>query len=304
MRRQLRCTSLLLVLSAAAIYPVSVSPVPKPRVQSNRDSSTDLSFDGANDLIVVNATLNGKGPFRFLIDTGASQHVMTSALAQSLGLKEENGGVVDAGGIGRIDAKLAQVAEVKIGGVTLEKQIFLVTPFPARFPFEGFLGVELFRQFVVRIDFRQQRLTLTQPRSFRYQGHGLVLPLKFHEGSLPLVRGGIDGQSGWFKLDTGYNASLALFGKFINEHKLLSKYKPEKSATGAGTLTEEINNVPVAAIREFRLGSLAMNDIPTSFFPAGGSNELFAGAIGTGLLKKFMVTIDYQKRRVILEANE
>jgi hypothetical protein len=38
--------------------------------------STSLSFDSANNLIVITVTLNGKGPFRFLLDSGASHHVM------------------------------------------------------------------------------------------------------------------------------------------------------------------------------------------------------------------------------------
>jgi hypothetical protein len=228
---------------------------------------------------------------------------MTSELAQLLGLKGESGGVLEAGGLGRVSAELVQVAEVEVGGFKLERQSFFITSFPARFPFQGFIGAELFRRFVVRIDFQRKLLTLTVPRAFRYRGHGLILPIKLHDAVIPEVKAAVDGKPGWFKLDTGYNASLALFGKFIKEHGLFAKYKPEKSATGASTLTAEINDVPSAAIHEFRLGSLAINEIPAFFFPdTGGSNNLFAGAIGTGVLKKFAVTVDYEKRRMILES--
>jgi hypothetical protein len=40
----------------------------------------------------------------------------------------------------------------------------------------------------------------------------------------------------------------------------------------------------------------------TSFFPEkGGSNSAFAGAIGTALLKRFRIIIDYERQRVTLE---
>lgn len=272
-------------------------------MDSEGESSTIISFDPANDLIVINAAINGKGPFRFLLDTGASHHVMTPELAQSLGLKVEGNGVVDAGGQAKVNAGLVQVAEVRVGDFTLERQSFFVTPFPALYPFQGFLGAELFKRFVVRINFRQSLLTLTIPSTFRYQGEAITLPIKFHKGLIPEVKAEVDGTAGWFKLDTGYNGPLALFGEFIDEHNLLRKYAPERSSSGARTLTGEVGNVPVTQIREFKLGDLRLGGVLASFFlEREGSNSIFPGAIGTGILKQFNVIINYEKQRVILES--
>ena len=285
-------------------HPASALPIPV----SNRDfaesqSSTTLAFDAATDLIVINAIINGKGPFRFQIDTGASHHVMTPELARSLGLSVEGKAIVDAGeGTGNV-AGVVQVAEVRVGDFRLERQSFIVAPLPPSYPFQGFLGAELFKHFVVRIDFRQSLLTLTLGSGFRYQGHGISLPIKFHAGLIPQVKAEVDGKAGWFKLDTGYNGSLALFGKFIYEHNLLAEYAPRQSGTGARTLTEEFGDVPVAQIREFKLGDASLGEMPTSFFlDREGSNSIYAGAIGTGILKRFKVIINYQKQRLILES--
>lgn len=267
------------------------------------ESSTNLPFDPAGDLIVVEATVNGKGPFRFLLDTGASHNVMTPELAQSLGLKVEGGGVIDSGGRATVSAGRVRVAEVRVGGFALARQGFFVTTFPASYPFQGFLGAELFKRFTVRIDFRRSLLTLTAPDAFRYRGGGVVLPLKFHGGLIPQVRAEVDGHAGWFKLDTGYNGSLALFGKFIDEHDLLTKYGPREGRGGARTLTGELTNVPAARVREFKLGGLMLGRVDASFFlERKGSNSIFAGAIGTGILKQFDVVVDYERRRIILES--
>lgn len=267
--------------------------------------STSLSFDPANNLIVITATLNGKGPFRFLVDTGASHHVMKPEAAQALGLKVTGGGEIDAGERGTVSAGLVEVTEVRVGDFTLERQQFFVTPFPPSYPFEGFLGAELFKRFTVRIDFRHSMITLIRPGAFRYQGAGTSLSLKFQGGLIPQVKARVDDDTGWFKFDTGYNGSVALFGDFIERHKLLLKYAPQKSSSGGRTLTGEVGDSPVARIRSFKLGGLTLDNVEAFFFlEKGGSNSAFSGAIGAALLKRFNVIIDYKGQRVILERRE
>lgn len=299
MSKILMIRALLIMLA----FPVSAFTVPIFSVASLRDAdSTSLAFDPANNLIVITATLNGKGPFRFLLDTGASQHVMKPEVARALGLKVKEFGELDAGGRERVSAGLVQVAKVQVGGFTLEQQRFAVTPFPASYPFEGFLGAELFKLFIVSIDFKHSLVTLTRPNAFKYQGAGASLPIKFYEGLIPQVKGEVDDIEGWFKLDTGYNGSLALFGKFIDEQGLLPKYAPQTRGSGGRTLTREVGDSPVAQVRRFKLGDLTLHNVPTSFFlEKEGSNSAFSGAIGTVILMQFKVIIDYRGQRLILE---
>lgn len=296
-------TSALLIL---LVLPVNAFPTPILSNTSIKDGdSTSLRFDSANNLIVITATLNGKGPFRFLIDTGASHHVMKPEVAQALGLKVTDFGVLDAGGRGTVHAGSVRVSKLQVGGFTLEKQQFAVISFPSSYPFEGFLGAELFKRFVVTIDFKNSLITLTHLNAFRYRGKGVSLPIKFYEGLIPQVRSEVDEVAGWFKIDTGYNASLVLFGKFVNENGLLAKYSPKTSSPGGVTLTGEVGDAPNARVRHFKLGSLTLQDVLTSFFPEKeGFNSAFAGAIGTVLLKQFKVIIDYKRQRIILETEE
>jgi hypothetical protein len=227
---------------------------------------------------------------------------MSPGLAESLGLKAEGRGIVDSGGRAKVSAGVVQVAEVGAGEFVLARQSFFVTPLPPSYPFQGFLGAGLFKRFIVSIDFRRSLLTLTLPSAYHLHDDGVVLPIKFHEGLIPQVKAEVDGNAGWFKLDTGYNGSLALFKKFIDEHGLLKRYGPQRGDTGARTLTEEVNDIPVAQIRELKLGGLRLGNVLTSFFiESEGSNSIFAGAIGTGILKQFNVIINYERQRVILE---
>lgn len=290
----------LLILLVLPLCPSHVSIV-SADFTADKDS-TRLSFDPANNLIIITATLNGKGPFRFLVDTGASHHVMKPELAQALGLKFASDAWIDSGGREKLSAGLVRVAEVRVGNFTLGKQRFLVAPFPPSYAFEGFLGAEFFKHFVVSVDFQHSLITLTRPNAFRYQGAGFSLPLKFYKDLTPQVKAEVDDIAGWFKLDTGYNGSLALFGDFIERHNLLAKYAPEKSSPGGQTLTGEVGDSPVAQVRSFKLGDLMLDDVQTSFFlKKEGTNSAFSGAIGTALLNRFNVILDYKGRRMILE---
>ncbi|HEX8722374.1 MAG TPA: retroviral-like aspartic protease family protein [Pyrinomonadaceae bacterium] len=277
------------------------APRPVAAPAEGRETAS-LPFDAANNLVVVAATLNGKGPFRFLLDTGASHHVLKPEVARSLGLKLEGAGEIDGGGGPNVEAALARVAEVSVGGLTLEGQQFFVTPFPALYPFDGFLGAEFFRRFAVRVDFRRSLVTLTRAEAFGYSGKGVGLPVRFEGGSIPRVRAEVDGVAGWFKFDTGYNGELALFADFAERHGLPAKYAPRKGGPGGQTLAGEVGDSPVARVRTLGLGALAAEDVTAAFFPGkGGSNSAFAGAIGTALLKRFDFTIDFKRRRVIIE---
>ena len=293
----------LLILLAFTLRPYCQSAV---HAASALDKdSTKLSFDPANNLIVIPATINGKGPFRFLLDTGASHHVMKPELARTLGLKVTSGGKIEVGRKENVSAGLVDVAEMHLGDFALARQRFFVTPFPSSYPFDGFIGAELLERYIVNINFQQSLITLVEPETFRYRGSGTSLPLKFHAGLIPQVKAEVDDTSGWFKLDTGYNGSLAFFEKFIEQHKLLVKYAPRKIDSGGQTLTGQVSDSPVAVIRKFKLRDVVLNNVEAAFFlDKEGSNSAYAGAIGTALLNRFNVTLDYKAQRMILESRQ
>lgn len=295
--------SVLLIL----LIPVAgaSATVPRNPDRSEEARATTLPFDGTNDLIIVKATINDKGPFSFVLDTGASDHLITPQIAQSLGLRIEGSMFVDTGGPKMMSAGITKVSELRIGNFTLENQTFAVGPLPASYPFQGFIGAELFKHFVVRIDFRQSLVTLSTPNARTYRDTGVAIPIKFHQGLIPQVKAQVDGVRGWFKLDTGYNGSLALFRQFVDQHNLLSKYTPRNSGAGARTLTEDMSDLLVAQIHEFQIGGLKLPEIPADLYrEKEGSNSIYAGGIGTGILKRFKVIINYQGKYLALEANE
>ncbi|MCA1817489.1 MAG: aspartyl protease family protein [Acidobacteria bacterium] len=296
-----RALSIAAVLALAVTHGVARTRVEGARTKS--DGAAVVPFDSSNDLIVLSVTLDGKGPFRLVLDTGATGHAISPQVAEELGLKVEGSAGIDTGLRTMATAGIARVGRVGLGGCTLADQVFFVAPLPPSVPFQGFLGAEVFRRFAVAVDFRTARLTLTPAAAFDYKGGGTILPLKFYKRDTPQVRATVGGVSGWFKLDTGYNDALALFPKFVAAHRLDEKYEPQRSEQGGATLAGEVGEVSVVRVPSLKLGAIELRDTEAAIYrDAGTSNDAFAGAIGTKLLERFHVIFDYRGGRLILEA--
>ena len=117
---------------------------------------------------------------------------------------------------------------VEVGGATLRDQAFSVfelSGFSAAegVPVDGVLGYELFKRFVVRVDYPRRTLTLTLPAAFSYHGGGVIVPFKLND-YVPEVAGEIDGVAGAFDIDTGSRAGLGVLGPFVDRHGLRQRY--------------------------------------------------------------------------------
>jgi predicted aspartyl protease len=280
-------------------------------LQTPASPSVTVPFDGSNNLIVINATVNDQGPYRFMIDTGSSEHVISREVANALGLNTTGAARVDVGREGLTDAELTNIDKLKIGDLILRSQRFFIAALPKSYPFQGILGAELFKQFVVTIDFAHSFITLAaQDKSVNQVSGGAHVSLKLR-GVIPRVHAKVDGFSGWFKIDTGYNGSLALFAEFVAAHKSLSKTKsPQVYEPGGQTIAGPVANTRIVQIKLFAIetvGSSSAREVvqrdmaAALFTEKGGSNSAYAGAIGTLVLQRYRVTFNYRERIVILE---
>jgi hypothetical protein len=283
-------------------------PPPPDFAISGGQSSTTVPFELLNNHIYVQATLNGKGPFRLLCDTGG-QNIVAVDLARELGLKSE--GALQGRGVGEKseDVGLTKVQTLQIGEATLSNQVFAVYALSALgdvegMPIQGLVGYEVFKRFVVTIDYEHGRLTLTLPSAFSYARTGTVVPFKFN-GQIPQVEGEIDGLSGKFDIDTGSRASLTILAPFAEKHNLKTRYKPKvETMTGWGVGGPARGLVTRTKV--LKLGSVIVENplAEISVQTKGAFTDPYvAGNVGGGVLKRFNVIFDYDKQRLIFERN-
>jgi len=284
------------------------APPPPDFAFANGKTSTTVPFSLVNNHIYLQVKLNGQGPFRLLCDTGGA-NIVTPDLAKKLGLRTE--GALQGRGVGdqSEDVGLARVDTVAVGDAVVRDQVFAVYPM-AQFEaveglsIDGLIGYEVFKRFVVEVNYGSSRLVLTLPSAFRYQGKGVVVPFQFNS-HIPQVDGSIDGIPGKFDIDTGSRSSVDLLGPFAAQHGLVKKYGaagPMVTGWGVGGPARSY----VTRARELRLGQVVVRD-PVLLLSAQDkgafSDPYVAGNVGGGVLRRFNVTFDYGQKRLYMEPN-
>lgn len=272
-------------------------------------SSVTIPFELEDNRIFVDVKLNGKGPFHFILDSGAG-NAITPEVARLLGLKLENPFQVSGVGENTEQGWRTAIDSIELGDIKGSNQAFSVFSLDTIKnaigfrKFDGLIGFELFSSFVAKIDYQNSNVSFTDPGEFSYTGKGVVIPSEF-SGHIPRIDAELDGFRGKFIIDTGDRSSLTLFVPFIEKNKLRDKYAPKiEVVTGWGI------GGPVKA-QVIRTGTLKLDEFavkdPVTRLPllkSGGFTENAAiGSIGTGVLKRFNIIFDYRRSRLILEKN-
>jgi hypothetical protein len=145
-------------------------------------------LDVTHDKPFVMVMINGKGPFRFVIDTGTGgQAFITPQLAKELELTPV--GYVrlnDLSGKGGQRVPLLLLPSLVVAGVEFSQVTAAQHEFnDADGPCQGLLGFPLFRDFLMKIDYPHQRLSLRQGELVP-DGEHTVLPFRMPD-HVPIV---------------------------------------------------------------------------------------------------------------------
>lgn len=131
--------------------------------------------------------INGKGPLRLVLDTGASRSAITAAAAQLLGLPVDTAPTVLLRGMtGEAQAPLVEVERLEIGDLTLEPAKVLVVP-DAFGGAEGVLATRGLGDRRIEIEFRKDRIEIARSRNQRAPEGFSALPIRLIRGHVPTV---------------------------------------------------------------------------------------------------------------------
>ncbi len=268
---------------------------------------TTFPFHLVNNHIYADAFVDGKGPYQFIFDTGGVNFV-TPTLAASLGLKSE--GQLQGGGAGaaHVDFGLTKVSSLRLGSAEVKNQVFVVVPTESLAKIEGvgmpgMVGYETFRRFITRVDYGKGTITLIMPGAFDPKDAGAAVPINFNGNTIEATAWSTgDGISGNFTVDTGSRASLTLNSPFAAAHHLNKDGKTLDAVTGWGV------GGPTRSIAmrgdTLALGPMTISGpvVELSTDTKGGfAQTSLAGNIGAGILKRYVVTLDYEHRVMYLK---
>lgn len=166
----------------------------------------------------------------------------------------------------------------------------------------GMLGYELFARFITRVDYGARTLTFIDKAHFDPKDAGTPVPMRLYH-QFPEVLGSYDGIPGRFGIDTGSRMTLMLTGPFARQNDLRAKATSGNEAMvgwGVGGPSRAF----VTHGGELRLGDVTIENPLTAFSTdkgGAGASEAFPNNVGGGILKRFVVTFDYDHNLMYLK---
>ena len=300
-------------MAAALVAGCTSTGLPLPQVTTTRALPIEMPYrEGPGGLVLISGRINGKTRHDFILDTGAPVTVFldgpkTAALgfdtskARPLGDPNVSAtpiGVVAFGN--RVDFE--GVALTSLGAVVVPRRTL---PCQERFDavgFDGVVGADLFRSFIVEIDTPAKRVRLHDPGAWQAPASAPSVPMVFRSGhpylQVPVrVEAGVV-QNADMHLDTGQNRGITLVA---GSDPAIAYPADGTPATLCGaSKARAARRGPQAAIVA---GSVALSDASPTYFAA---NEALPdqkhGSVGISLFQGRRIAIDYAgKRLVILE---
>jgi hypothetical protein len=237
----------------------------------------------AGHLIVLDVMVNGKGPYKFGLDTGASGGARVSQqVAKDLDLPV----VGQAEGIGLGPNKLSLPlvkASLTLGPIHFDDIQAAVHDIPTSSgqPVDGVLGFDLFKDYLLTIDYPNGTVSVAPGRLYSNERGVLVMmsPL-----GIPQIGGTIAGNSIIIDIDSGSNGGFGLMKQYESELKFVSAPKPIGQAVGAGG-TVDVDAGTVDG--DLAFGDQTLHDPVVSFLPLPGVANL-----GSRVLSNYAITFD------------
>jgi predicted aspartyl protease len=121
-----------------------------------------IGFSFVHDsLVVIPVLLNGQEGYRFLLDTGATNSILSSRVADRLGVPEVRRGTLLTAG-GNLSITIRVMRSVQIGSVRIKDMEIAVAEAELfrRLHIDGIIGADYLKQFKISIDYTHQLLSI------------------------------------------------------------------------------------------------------------------------------------------------
>lgn len=247
---------------------------------------------------VVEVKVNGKGPFTFIFDSGASSTVFSDTLVKELNIPQPEGmRAMASGGSQPITIHTVEslgVGGMKLGGLTVPA-LPLGTLLSGEDAPRGILAVNTLRGYVTTFDYPGRRITVKKGELG--PADGVTVFGYPSDRVLPSVPVSVGGQEIWVDLDTGSAYGLSLPRRYMSELPLAGEpHEAGKVSTMGGTFP-----VMASAVKgEVKIGQHGLSVGEVRFSDVRPGNGPVSANVGYEVLKGFVVAVDPANRRVSL----
>jgi predicted aspartyl protease len=293
----------LLVLGGQQAEPPPTPPTIPPATIDNSLEVTGeaIEAESLRSRLFVDVKINGTGPWRFLVDSGADRSVIGAALAARLKLPSESN-VLLRGMAGSTTVSTVLIDELRIGTSAINA---IVAPaLPERFVgAQGIIGIDALADQRILLDFDAKKVTIQDSRKPQVSEPGeIVVTARRHKGQLILTQVSVEGDRTYAVIDTGSELTL---GNTAMLRRIGRRGRDEElREVVLQSVTGENFTAKVAVLPELRIGGVIMHNVTVAFtdappFDLFGLDKQPALLLGTDLLQNFKrLSLDFRNRKV------
>lgn len=299
------------VLLACAFAAGAHQPAPggQERAQAIPPATLDDTLEVAGEELkarrvetrmILPVRVNGQGPFRFVVDSGADRSVIGRGVAERL--------AVPAGAPVRLTGvvETAIVPTVRVDALRLGLSEITDLQMPALHErdigADGIVGIDALAEQRLMMDFERRRVTIEDVRHRIPTLPGdIVVTARRQNGQLIITQVAASGRNVLAVIDSGAMISI---GNTALMRKVFGRRAPKLRMTEMIGVTGATRMVPIAILPELQIGPLVMLNVPMAFadlppFARFGLTDEPAVLLGTDTLQAFArVSLDFRRRKV------
>ncbi len=305
-------------LMAQSSPPVGRSPngidgviptIPTASIDNGLEVDGDpLEAERRRSRLFVEVLVNGQGPFRFLVDSGADRSVVGVALAARLGLPDAGMAIMQS------MASRSEVMTVRVESLQLGASITRGMRLPAlpeaSIGADGLIGIDALGDQRIMLDYDRRSVTVQSSANAPPASRGdeeIVVSARRRKGQLILTQVRADDLNLYAVIDSGSEITLgnmALADRLFRRKKITDAQKIELTSVTGETLFADLGILP-----ELRVGAVILRGLPIAFADAGpfalfGLAKTPALLLGSDVLQAFKrVALDFGNRRVRFTLN-
>lgn len=260
----------------------------------------DINAKKVETRMTVDVRINNRGPYRFLVDSGADSSVIGTRVAREIQLPSGTPVMLHSM-TGSSPVERVLVGELSLGTSTI-RDLELPVLREQDLGGDGMVGIDALVEQRLMLDFERHVIKIEDARRPAIALDGeIVVVARRRRGQLILTQVSASGRPVEAVIDTGSEITI---GNLLLRDKLIRGNADKFIPLEVVGVTGKVMKVQLARIAELRLGKVTLRNVPIAFanvppFQVFGLNEQPALLLGTDLLDTFRrVSLDFRARKV------
>ncbi len=295
------------------------------QIENPRSKKVYMPFELINNLVVIPLRINNSDTLHFVLDTGVGRTLITELL-NNKEFTIKYSGRVALSGLGEeapMEALFSAGNNVYLEGikgdsldvVLMLEDRFNLSSFMGR-EVNGLIGYDIFKNFIVEIDYQNRRLYFHDPDLFRedYQKKKkskfwTEIPIEINSRKPYINSTVIQHDSSKIEtkllIDSGASHAISIYP--ISDPKVSIPPKNIYSYLGSGLSGELYGEI--GRVKSMNFGGLTLND-PVVFYPEEEHTRSVLklsnrnGSVGADLLKRFTIIFNYEDGSLLVKPNK